>query len=33
MNGPAAGPTALAVGCRKKTNRNTVPPHAMANRM
>jgi hypothetical protein len=33
MNGPAAGPIALAEGCRKNTSRNTVPPHAMARRM
>src|SRR5215208_14711 len=29
MNGPAAGPIALAVGCRKTTNRNSAPPHAI----
>ena len=30
MNGPAAGPIALAVGCRKTTNRKSAPPHAIA---
>jgi hypothetical protein len=31
MNGPAAGPTALAAGCRKTTSRKSAPPHAMPN--
>jgi len=33
MKGPAAGPTAAALGCTNKTNRNTEPPHATPARM
>ena len=29
MNGPAAGPTAFAAGCRKNTIRKIAPPQAI----